>query len=471
MSLRKSPTLTPALLAANRRNAQKSTGPRTERGKNWSRVNRLRSGLRSRSFRRMMDAVLAAMPGEVRQTARALLPPHLARHPLYIDFVEEIVETDLQLSAEAAVTRPRVERVQKSRFLGGNAGQAAGVNRDRVGFPPAVSSGLVGDQGPWAKQKMTFQAGMSLKTSDCVAANGRASGVFPATPAASAGSRMPAQQKTTFQAGMSLKTNESVVTSHHQDGFSPAASAASNGAGKMPALHEMTFQPGMSLKTSDSVAANGRASGVSPATPAASAGSRMPAQQKTTFQAGMSLKTNESVVTSRHQDGFSPAASAASNGAGKMPALHETTFQAGMSLKTDERDAASDRGSRLAHEPPTPSADAGKMLALQKTTFQPGMSLKTKESVSPNRHERRAARAASSNARRASRLPALRRDQFDDGAPIDPNELSDEDIATILDKSRKAGFSQSFFDWVEREILSKRSVPRRNLVDNQAPGK
>ena len=349
MSLRMSPTLTPALLAANRRNAQKSTGPRTERGKNWSRVNRLRSGMRSRSFRRMMDAVLAAMPGEVRQTARALLPPHLARHPLYIDFVEEIVETDLQLSAEAAVTRRRFERFQKSRFLGGNAGQAAGVNRDSVGFPPAVSSGLVGDQGPWAKQKMTFQAGMSLKTSDCVAANGRASGVFPATPAASAGSRMPAQQKTTFQAGMSLKTNESVVTSHHQDGTSPgicaasesarkmpslhkmtfqpgmslktketadasrhqdgsspAASAAAADAGKMPALHEMTFQAGMSLKTSDCVAANGRASGVFPATPAASAGSRMPAQQKTTFQAGMSLKTNESVVTSRHQDGFSP---------------------------------------------------------------------------------------------------------------------------------------------------------------------
>ena len=44
MSLRKSPTLTPARLEANRRNAQKSTGPRTARGKSQSRMNSLRTG-------------------------------------------------------------------------------------------------------------------------------------------------------------------------------------------------------------------------------------------------------------------------------------------------------------------------------------------------------------------------------------------------------------------------------------------
>jgi hypothetical protein len=43
MSLRKSRTLTPALLASNRRNAKKSTGPRTAQGKAWSRLNRLRN--------------------------------------------------------------------------------------------------------------------------------------------------------------------------------------------------------------------------------------------------------------------------------------------------------------------------------------------------------------------------------------------------------------------------------------------
>ena len=51
MSLRKPPTLTPALLAANRRNAQRSTGPRTEEGKRRVILNGLKHGLRSRDFR------------------------------------------------------------------------------------------------------------------------------------------------------------------------------------------------------------------------------------------------------------------------------------------------------------------------------------------------------------------------------------------------------------------------------------
>ena len=38
MSLRKSPWMTPALLASNRRNAKESTGPQTLRGKAWSRL-------------------------------------------------------------------------------------------------------------------------------------------------------------------------------------------------------------------------------------------------------------------------------------------------------------------------------------------------------------------------------------------------------------------------------------------------
>jgi hypothetical protein len=47
MSLRKSPTMTPARLEANRRNAQKSTGPRTARGKAQSRMSGLKHGGRS----------------------------------------------------------------------------------------------------------------------------------------------------------------------------------------------------------------------------------------------------------------------------------------------------------------------------------------------------------------------------------------------------------------------------------------
>jgi hypothetical protein len=47
MSLRKSPVRTPALLAANRANAGKSTGPRTPAGKRTSAWNALRHGYRS----------------------------------------------------------------------------------------------------------------------------------------------------------------------------------------------------------------------------------------------------------------------------------------------------------------------------------------------------------------------------------------------------------------------------------------
>jgi len=54
MSLLKSLRLTPAHLAANRRNAQKSTGPRTARGKRWVALNSLKNGLWAPSFRRAL---------------------------------------------------------------------------------------------------------------------------------------------------------------------------------------------------------------------------------------------------------------------------------------------------------------------------------------------------------------------------------------------------------------------------------
>ena len=52
MSLRKSPRLTAARLAANRLNAQKSTGPRTAPGKERAAMNALKNGLWARSIRR-----------------------------------------------------------------------------------------------------------------------------------------------------------------------------------------------------------------------------------------------------------------------------------------------------------------------------------------------------------------------------------------------------------------------------------
>jgi hypothetical protein len=57
MPLRKSFTLTPARIEANRRNAQKSTGPRTARGKVQSRMNGLRDGGRSPLYRDLSQAI------------------------------------------------------------------------------------------------------------------------------------------------------------------------------------------------------------------------------------------------------------------------------------------------------------------------------------------------------------------------------------------------------------------------------
>ena len=88
MSLRKSPTLTPALWAANRRNARKSTGPRAARGKARSRLNGLRRGTRSLPLRDLVLALLNAPPCAVDATARAVLTPEPAAHPLFAEIVE-----------------------------------------------------------------------------------------------------------------------------------------------------------------------------------------------------------------------------------------------------------------------------------------------------------------------------------------------------------------------------------------------
>ena len=81
MSLRKSPTLTPALLDSNRRNARKSTGPKTARGKAWSRLNHLRNGARSSEYISFVEALLDAPPGQVGVTARDILLSKPVIHP------------------------------------------------------------------------------------------------------------------------------------------------------------------------------------------------------------------------------------------------------------------------------------------------------------------------------------------------------------------------------------------------------
>jgi hypothetical protein len=98
MALRRSP-MTPARLEANRRNARKSTGPRTPRGKSQSRLNGLRSGGRSRLYHDLLLALSDAPPGGVARTARAALTPAQARHPLFA----ELVETFRQAESDVAL--------------------------------------------------------------------------------------------------------------------------------------------------------------------------------------------------------------------------------------------------------------------------------------------------------------------------------------------------------------------------------
>lgn len=102
MPLRKSPTRTPALVAANRRNAQQSTGPRTAQGKARSRLNRLRHGLRSPEYVGFSMALADLPPGRVLGMAKALRVSRWMRHPLYLDLIESCIE------AEADLCRPRV---------------------------------------------------------------------------------------------------------------------------------------------------------------------------------------------------------------------------------------------------------------------------------------------------------------------------------------------------------------------------
>jgi hypothetical protein len=74
-------------LAANWSNAQKSTGPRTARGKAQSRLNALRTGERSVLLNRVFQALVDAPIYAIDETARAVLTPEQAVHPLFAQMV------------------------------------------------------------------------------------------------------------------------------------------------------------------------------------------------------------------------------------------------------------------------------------------------------------------------------------------------------------------------------------------------
>jgi hypothetical protein len=116
VSLRKSPTLTPALLASNRRNAKKSTGPRTARGKAQSRLNRLKEGWHSPTYINFLKALLDAPPGQVSLAAKALLKSQPVRHPLFLEAAELSVQAEIAICEENRLRRTRVKEKENSLF-------------------------------------------------------------------------------------------------------------------------------------------------------------------------------------------------------------------------------------------------------------------------------------------------------------------------------------------------------------------
>jgi hypothetical protein len=117
MSLRKSPTLTPARLEANRRNSKKSTGPRTARGKSQSRMNSLRTGGRSALYENFFLLLLDAPPCSVDRVGRALLTPEQAAHPLFAESVDMFRRAESEVVAMSMYRPPRAASQRKNPLL------------------------------------------------------------------------------------------------------------------------------------------------------------------------------------------------------------------------------------------------------------------------------------------------------------------------------------------------------------------
>jgi hypothetical protein len=101
MSLRKSPVLTPALLAAARGNGRKSRGPRTARGKAQVRLNALRDGKRSRLRWDLLYAYLLAPPGQVAAVVQKLMTPEMIHNRVLREEAEIALRAEYEVGAEA----------------------------------------------------------------------------------------------------------------------------------------------------------------------------------------------------------------------------------------------------------------------------------------------------------------------------------------------------------------------------------
>ena len=112
MSLLKPRVVTPARLAANRRNAQQSTGPRSARGKAQSRLNGLRHGFCSPAYRQFWRALLEAPPGyPVGNTVCTLLTPEESCHSVYANLID--VHFKMEMEDRAYTQRVRRQRARQ----------------------------------------------------------------------------------------------------------------------------------------------------------------------------------------------------------------------------------------------------------------------------------------------------------------------------------------------------------------------
>ena len=89
--------MTQARLEANRRNASKSTGPRTVAGKARSRMNGFRHGMRSPEYVRLLNALCDAEPGAVLRVGTECLTAAQRTHSAYLELVELFSEVERQM--------------------------------------------------------------------------------------------------------------------------------------------------------------------------------------------------------------------------------------------------------------------------------------------------------------------------------------------------------------------------------------
>jgi len=107
MPLLKPRMLSPALRDSNRRNAKKSTGPRTRRGKAQSRLNSLRTGARSRLYQDLMWKLMDAPPCGMGWVLRESLTPEQAVHPLFAQLVWIFCQAEMGVSQYLRLIRPK----------------------------------------------------------------------------------------------------------------------------------------------------------------------------------------------------------------------------------------------------------------------------------------------------------------------------------------------------------------------------